>query len=278
MNKPRKTLRPVSADAPPKARGGKPRRPGRPRQPSSGCDSAGTGQRAALLDAAVGLFALQGIRGTSLQAVARAAGVTPALLHYYFGNREQLLDVVVSERMLPLLGRILQSVVATGFDDPRALVRTLVPAVMTTVGEHPWLPPLWVREILTDGGALRDRMLKNARVVAPVLRERLAAAQRAGHINPDIDARLLVVSIIGLTLFPLAAAPIWRQLFDAGDITTETLVQHTLALLERGALAGAGAVDDRGAAQTRSHSTGHTDFRTRADAKKRGARDEGEMA
>lgn len=252
MKQPNESSRSSGQPALSKARGGQPRRPGRPRQQPTGNNKAATDQRAALLDAAVRLFAHQGIAGTSLQAVARAAGVTPALLHYYFGNREQLLDLVVSERLLPVLARILQGVVAAGFEDPRALVRTLVPVVMTTVSEHPWLPPLWVREILTDGGALRDRMLTNARLVAPLVRERLAAAQRAGQINPDVDTRLLLVSIIGLTLFPLAAAPIWRQLFDAGDITTETMVQHTLALLERGALIGTGAVDERGAVQTRS--------------------------
>lgn len=213
----------------------KPRRPGRPRQAGRRSGQAQVpDQRGALLDAAVTLFSRQGVGATSLQSLAREAGVTPALVHYYFGTREQLLDVMVQERLLPLLARILQRVVAGGFDSPRALVRALVPVVMETMAEHPWLPPLWVREILTDGGLLRERVLLHARQVAPLLRDRLAAAQTEGQLNPGLDPRLLLVSIIGLTLFPFAAAPIWRQLFDAGDITTETMISHTLALLERG--------------------------------------------
>jgi TetR/AcrR family transcriptional regulator len=277
MNKSDQSKRSLKPSVSSKAGNGKPRRPGRPCQLATGGrgKATGTDQRAALLDAAVSQFARHGVAATSLQAVAREAGVTPALLHYYFGNREQLLDVVFAERVLPLLARVLQGVAATGIDDPRALVRTVVPVVMTTVSDHPWLPPLWVREILTDGGALRERMLKNARLVAPLLRERFSAAQRSGQINPDVDPRLLVVSIIGLTLFPLAAAPIWRQVFDAGDISTETLVQHTLALLERGALVGAGVVAAQGAGQVRSDSTGKADVTVRAEGKKRGAPEKG---
>ena len=47
-----------------------------------------------------------------------------------------------------------------------------------------------------------------------------------------------MVSLVGLTLFPIAGAPIWRRLF-AGDPATaaldmDTFRRHTLALLERG--------------------------------------------
>jgi hypothetical protein len=42
------------------------------------------------------------------------------------------------------------------------------------------------------------------------------------------------VSLIGLTIFPLAAQPIWRRLLDADDIDNETLINHTLALLSSG--------------------------------------------
>jgi len=54
----------------------KPRQPGRPRT------TADSDMRAHALDAALNLFAARGIAATSLRDIARAAGVTPALLHY----------------------------------------------------------------------------------------------------------------------------------------------------------------------------------------------------
>ena len=66
-----------------------------------------------------------------------------------------------------------------------------------------------------------------------MLAGRFAEAQRQGQLNPALDPRLLVVSIIGLTLFPAAGAPIWRQIFQA-DLSMDDLANHALALLGHG--------------------------------------------
>jgi len=86
---------------------------------------------------------------------------------------------------------------------------------------------------------LRDVLLERVGPQLPVLlAQRFAQAQREGVLNPDLDPRLTVVSLIGLTLFPAASAPIWRSLFQASDIGAETLRAHTIALLDRGLGAG----------------------------------------
>ena len=58
--------------------------------------------------------------------------------------------------------------------------------------------------------------------------------QAQGRLNPRLDPRLLVVSLIGQTMFMAASAPIWRQLFGADDIDFNDLRRHTLVLLDRG--------------------------------------------
>ena len=67
------------------------RRPGRPAAGLGGS----AGQREQLLDAATELFAQHGVAATAIKTIAIHAGVTPALVHYYFRDREQLLDAVV---------------------------------------------------------------------------------------------------------------------------------------------------------------------------------------
>ena len=113
------------------------------------------------------------------------------------------------------------------------------------VARYPWLPALWVREVLCEGGALRGLLLgKIAPLIPQAMAARFAAAQRKGEINPQLDPRLLVVSLVGLTLFPAAGAPIWRQMFQADDIDADAMRDHTIALLDRGlALPGPGGHD-----------------------------------
>jgi AcrR family transcriptional regulator len=64
-----------------------PRRPGRP--------AGNSDTRERILTSARELFAVNGIDRTSIRAVAKAAGVDAALVHHYFGTKEQLFAAAV---------------------------------------------------------------------------------------------------------------------------------------------------------------------------------------
>jgi TetR/AcrR family transcriptional regulator len=205
----------------------RPRSPGRP-------SGDAPQQRERLLDAAVQSFAHAGIKASSLRGIAEQAGVTPALVNYYFGNKTRLVEAMIEERFLPLIRGVASGLQQAG-DDPRELVERFVRGLSEMVIEHPWIPPLWVREILCEGGMLREQLSQRIAPLIPLLlAQRFAAAQARGALNPDLDPRLLVVSLIGLTMLPYAAAPLWRGIFANPQIGDEALVAHTLALLERG--------------------------------------------
>jgi len=203
------------------------RRPGRPR-----ADQANLRER--LLDAAVECFTATSIAATSLRSIAVAAGVTPAMVHYYFGSKERLLEAFIAERILPEVAGLAARVKAAG-DDPRALIAAFVRGLHAAVVRRPWLPALWLREVIGEHGALREMLFQHvAERVPRVLVQRFAALQKEGAVSADLDPRLLVVSLVGLTLFPLAAQSIWRRLFDAHDVDVAALERHTLALLDHG--------------------------------------------
>lgn len=213
-----------AADSTPRHRG---RAPGRPNAHSPD-------QRARLLQAALDCFAAQGIAAASLRDIARAAGVTPALAHYYFGDKAQLLEAVVAERVLPIFVELRQTLLQTDAG-AGALIAGFVNGIAALVARHPWLPPLWIREVVSEGGALRELLTTR---IGPMLAQQMAArfaqAQQRGELNAGLDPRLLMVSLVGLTMFPAAGAPIWKRLFQAEELDMEAVRVHTLALLERG--------------------------------------------
>ncbi|MEO7936819.1 MAG: TetR/AcrR family transcriptional regulator [Dokdonella sp.] len=206
-----------------------PRKPGRPLKQRADAD-----RRTAILDIATALFGQQGISATSMSAIARRAKITPALMHYYFGNRESLLDALVSERMRPAVAEVGVQMAGAG-DDLRELVQCFVRAIISAVASRPWFPPLWVREVLSEGGMLRERIIDGMglALIMP-LRDRFAEAQRDGKLNRDLSPDLLVVTLISLTLFPFASQSIWRKRLDANHVSADTIGNHALALLERG--------------------------------------------
>lgn len=204
-----------------------PRRPGRPRD-------QGMDQRTRLLDAALRVYMREGIGAASLRSIATEAGTTPALVSYYFGGKEALLNAVVEERLLPVIGELRQGLDDVA-EDASSLIQGFIRGIHAVVARHPWIPGLWVREILNEGGALRNLLITRiAPQVPQLLAQRFAQAQAKGELNPDLDPRLLVVSLIGQTLFAFASAPIWREIFNAHDLDDEALLHHTFTLLNRG--------------------------------------------
>jgi TetR/AcrR family transcriptional regulator len=213
--------------ASPVHRGKSARAPGRPL-------GEGSELRERLLGAALSCFARDGIAGSSLRAIATEAGTTPALLHYYFGNRDALKDAVVEEKVMPVMQGLQAPLHEADIEDPRALIRGFVRSLLSVAMAHPWLPRLWVREVLHEGGGLRGLIQDRLASLPRGLAAHFARAQAQGRLNPRLDPRLLVPSLIGQTMFMAASAPIWRSVLDAHDIDTEALCEHVLILLEHG--------------------------------------------
>ncbi|MER7464156.1 TetR family transcriptional regulator [Streptomyces sp. NPDC097981] len=79
----------------------KPRRgPGRPRQDEAD-DGPGTQERIRL--AAREVFAERGYDKTSVRGIAKVAGVDPALVHHYFGSKDELFAAAIEVSMEPAL-------------------------------------------------------------------------------------------------------------------------------------------------------------------------------
>ncbi|MDN0075191.1 TetR/AcrR family transcriptional regulator [Crenobacter sp. SG2303] len=207
-----------------------PRSPGRP-----AADQAHPDLREQLLDAATALFADEGIAATTMGKIAAQAGVTPAMVHYYFTNRDQLLDAVVDERVMRIVAYVWGGTVGQGEADALELVIGLVERLIDSAEHQPWLPPLWVREVLNEGGLLRERMLSRLPFDRlQWLAERVAVGQRAGQINPAIEPRLVFLSVLGLTLLPLATARTWQRVPPLAGLGRDALQRHVVALLMSG--------------------------------------------
>ncbi|MBO0652702.1 TetR family transcriptional regulator [Streptomyces triculaminicus] len=83
------------ADPPPA-----PRRRGRPARTDA---AAGPGARERILAAARAEFAEHGYDKASIRGMAKIAGVDPALVHHYFGPKEQIFAAAVEEAVAPAL-------------------------------------------------------------------------------------------------------------------------------------------------------------------------------
>lgn len=190
--------------------------------------------REQLLDAATNLFAENGIAATTIAQIAAHVGVTSAMVHYYFKTRDHLLDAIVEERIMRFDAYVWEFFSGSEMD-PIALIKELVDRFVTACEIMPWLPPLWIREIVNQGGLLREKILQRISIDRQEkFRECIAAGQKRGEVNKDIDPRLLLMSLVGLTLLPLAAAKIWNRIPILEGLGKDDLSRHVTELLLHG--------------------------------------------
>lgn len=161
--------------------------------------------RAEILEAARELFAAQGFDRTSLRAVAGRAGVDPALVHHYFGSKDELWVAALGLPIDPR--RVLAPILEGGLDGAgERLLRAFF-----SVWEDPDLRlPLvgMVRRVIEPGGAdlLREAFLPT--IFLPV-------GEGLGVDRPEVRMPLVASQVIGLILMryvvemdPIASLPV----------------------------------------------------------------------
>ncbi|MFB6640353.1 TetR family transcriptional regulator [Streptomyces chartreusis] len=143
------------------------RRRGRPPR----AESADTRDR--ILDAAREEFAERGYDKTSVRGIAKAAGVDSALVHHYFGTKEQVFEAAVEVALVPALA-VRDAVLEVPLDD---------------VGERltRFLFGLWENPVTRRPLLAIVRSAVNNEAAATVFR-RLVSAQLLRRIAGEIDA------------------------------------------------------------------------------------------
>lgn len=199
--------------------------------------------RQRLLDASVALFAEQGVVGTTVAEIARRAGVTSAMVHYYFKTKDQLLDAVVVEKLIGEFIGFVSGVLDGKGTDPLALTEGLVWRIVEASDSMPWLPPLWGREVISEGGALREKLIQRVNLERQAwFRELVASAQKRGLVNPEINPQLIFMSVVALTMVPLSMARSWDRIPLIGKVSKQDLARHVIALLKNGISASKGTL------------------------------------
>src|ERR1051326_5226434 len=171
--------------------------------------------REQILDAAERLFARKGFDPTTIKEIGAAAKVNPALLYYYFREKEEL-----SRAGLQRGGGDLVTRGRAGLDaaaTPELAIRALVGAQVEFLLGHPNAPKLLVREMVDhDARHAEAIILQLAAGIFRRLCDLIEEGRRAGRFRRGVEPRLAAVSTIAQVVYFTIARPAIALLFGAG--------------------------------------------------------------
>lgn len=166
-----------------------------------------------ILEAAKKVFINHGFDGTSMQQIANEAGINKSLLHYYFRNKEKLFAAVFSyafKNFIPQVQEIFNS-------DASIFVKLerIVSEYMDMLLKNEFIPAFILHEINRNPDGI-FAIMQGTGLNPGILVEQFVAEIEKGHIRP-VDPRHLIVNMVSLCVFPVAARPLMQRILFAND-------------------------------------------------------------
>lgn len=185
---------------------------------------------ARILTAAEKIFAEKGLAGARTDEIARAARVNKALLYYYFKSKDELYGAVVSS-LFQGLQEVIES--AAGSDVCyRDRITAFVNGYFGFVIAHPNYPRIVQREMMNASEANKIRIVRKYRLPTfRRLQHLIREGVRAGEFHP-LEPEQTVFSIIGMTVFYFAAAPVLSSVLGRNMLSPRSIEQRRRALLD----------------------------------------------
>ncbi|GAB3699110.1 TetR/AcrR family transcriptional regulator [Saccharopolyspora tripterygii] len=176
------------------------------------------GATARVLDAAYEQFCRMGIRRSTMEDVAKRAGVSRITVYRRFANKDTLVEHVVRREFRRYFDQFLLDI-----GEARTLAERLelgFASSLRTIRRNPLIgglmdaePDVVVPSMISDGG-------RTMTTVSRFLAERLRIEQRAGHVSKDVDVALVAEMMVRVsTSFLLTPS-------DLVDLDDEQQIRH----------------------------------------------------
>lgn len=153
-----------------------------PQNATENADSAGVRER--IIAAARDELAAHGFAAASVRTIAQSAGVTAAMINYYFGGKRALYDALVKEAQTRLHARLIAAI-GGGRDGAAA---RLAGAYFDFLAEDRQMQRLLLREALDAEGRENERGPELVRPLRAILEE---------HFGDDPESIQLALSLFG---------------------------------------------------------------------------------
>lgn len=162
-----------------------------------------------ILQAAEREFFEKGYAGARTASIAEAAGVTHAMLPYYFRTKDKLFERIVSEK-ISILGNIIISAIGDEDLTLEDRIRQGIERHFDFIAANRDLPKFIVNEVLTRPDVVEMMKCNLQNIVNNLLNslQHEIDAYAAKGLCRQVNARMLLIDIVSLNVFPFMAAPI----------------------------------------------------------------------
>ncbi|PWV54066.1 TetR/AcrR family transcriptional regulator [Chitinophaga sp. S165] len=183
-----------------------------------------------ILEAAEKLFASHGFHATSVRDIAHEADVNIAMISYYFGSKEKLIEAIFLKRIFAwklTLTEMLHNSARSYVERFDSLVETYVARVMG----NPCFNLMMIRAQIQEDIGVNDLIHENKKEVHEVIKAFINEGQESGVFNKDLDILMMVNTLVGTTNHIMSTRHHFQRMSNLEHLSDnelqEYLISHT---------------------------------------------------
>ncbi|WP_421775021.1 TetR/AcrR family transcriptional regulator [Gracilimonas sp.] len=164
-----------------------------------------------IFEAASRVFQKDGYAGARMQQIADEADINKSMLHYYYRSKDKLFRAVFQQQLahfFPTIFEILGSELTLDKKVPR-----LIDAYYNFLQDNPKVVQFIIQEMNNHPDEFRKFMSEKNIQPPESFADQIKKEIEAGNMDP-VEPRQLLISMVGLILFPFIAQMMVKTVFD----------------------------------------------------------------
>ena len=164
------------------------------------------------MDAAEKLFGEKGFEGSSVRDIADEAGINIAMISYYFGSKEKLLEALFTYRGEDTMKK-LESMLEDRQLQPLEKVNMMIDYFIDKFhAQHAFHKIMMREQVANQRGATSNLIQKLKKNNQQLVRQLIQEGQKAGDFAKNIDIPLLMATLVGTLSHMVTTQHFYREI------------------------------------------------------------------
>src|SRR4051812_8472203 len=179
-----------------------------------------------IMEAAEALFAERGFAGTSVRDISETAGVNLAMISYYFGSKERLMEAMFQyrgEHYRLQLQNILQNDNLSFSQKVDKLIEEYVDRIFKKQNFH----KIMVREQMADKTGPVSKLIYELKSSNQALiKQLIQEGQKNGEFKKNVDTSFLMMTLVGTASQLMTAQHFYKKMNNLESLSGEEFEKH----------------------------------------------------
>ena len=174
-----------------------------------------------IIETAEKLFADKGFKGTSVRDIAEEAGINVAMISYYFGSKEQLMEAIFEVRIGSVQMR-LEDLLKDDSMTPIQKINMLIDEHVERVSQKENFYKIMITEQLINKNpvvihAVNQLKIRNAELVGQLIKD----GQKKGVFKKKVDLVLMLNTLVGTVSHTMMNKDYYREFYSLQSVSDE---------------------------------------------------------